>query len=117
MQLAILVVLIVILVVLAPWLLGVAAFLIAAYGVWVLVSAAVVALAMLVAVAIFLPLALLRRNETPDPLAVANKEFNRKYMEQANLDREVREADEAAAKDQAEKLEAYLRKIADKTDR
>lgn len=117
MQFAILVVLIVILVVLAPWLLGVAAFLIAAYGVWVLVSAAVVAIAMLVVVVIFLPLAFLRRNEAPDPLAAANKEFNRKYREQANLDREVREADEAAAKDQAEKLEAYLRKIADKTDR
>lgn len=117
MQLAILIVLIIIALVLAPWLFGVAAFLLAAYGAWVLVSAVVVSLVMLVALVILLPLAFVRRNEDPDPLAEFNKEFNRKYMEQAKLDRVVREADEAAARDQAEKLEAYIRKNADTPDR
>lgn len=108
MQKAILCVLILIAVILAPWLLvpmiALVAALVAAYGAFMMI-----ALGLLIVVGIAL---LFARNPKTleDSLRERNKEFNRKYMEQAKKESLAREEGEVAGKGQTEKLTAYTEK-------
>lgn len=108
MQKAILCVLILIAVILAPWLLvpmaAVVAALVAAYG-----TLMMIALGLLVVAGI--ALLFVRKPKTlENSLRERNKELNRKYMEQAKKESPEREEGEVAAKGQAEKLAAYTEK-------
>lgn len=101
MQLAILVVLVIIAVILAPWLVGVAVALAAAYGLWLVAAAVLTFVAMLVLALVLSPLAFFnRRPSAENALRERNKEFNRKYMEEARLKREKAERADALRKAQ-----------------
>lgn len=106
MQKAILCVLILILVVLAPWLLvpiiALFAAFFTAYG-----ALMVVALGLLVVVGI--ALLLIRKPKTSEEsLRDRNKEFNRKYREQAKKDELAREGREAASMGQTENCVTHV---------
>lgn len=83
--------LLVIIFLLAPWLVGVVLAAAAVYGAWVLVVAVAGAAALVIlgialaGRALFFP-----KKTAGDVLAEKNKEFNRKYMEQANAENNVR---------------------------
>lgn len=105
---AILCVLILILVVLAPWLLvpitALVAALVTAYGLFLMV-----ALGLLVVVGI--ALLFIRKPKTSgESLRDRNKEFNRKYIEQAKKDDLARERRETAAGDKTENLATPVEK-------
>jgi uncharacterized protein (DUF58 family) len=109
MQKAILCVLILIALILAPWLLvpiiALVAALVAAYG-----TLMIFALGLLVVAGI--ALLFVRKPKTlEDSLRERNKEFNRKYMEQAKKESPEREEGEVAAKGQAEKLVATEKEL------
>lgn len=91
----IVILLVVIIFILAPWLISVVVAMAAIYGVWVMFIAAIAA-ALLVLLGIFFTVRALffPKKTAGDLLAVKNKEFNRRYMEQAAAERRLREQEE-----------------------
>jgi hypothetical protein len=82
------VLLIVIIVILAPWVLGLLVAAAAVYGTWVLVVAGVSAAALTVIGIILTVRALFFPKETAaDRLAASNREFNKRYLQEARAKR------------------------------
>ena len=87
----IVILLVVIIFILAPWLIGVVVAMAAAYGVWVMfIAAAAAALLVLLGIAFIVRALFFPKKTAGDLLAVKNKEFNRRYMEQAAAERQLR---------------------------
>ncbi|VVN64505.1 hypothetical protein [Pseudomonas fluorescens] len=101
----IIILLVVIITILVPWVLGLLVAAAAVYGAWVLIVASLGAGALLLSIVFLAVRAVFFPKKTPaDALAVSNKEFNRKYVEQAKKEGLAREVSGASANDQPEKL-------------
>lgn len=111
----IVILLLVIIFILAPWLIGVVVGIAALYGVWVIFAAGLAAAALLlIGAALGFRALFFPKKTRADALAASNKEFNRKYVEQAEKERLARVEIEIAVMDQAKKLLDDTKKVSAK---
>ena len=104
MQLAILIVLVLILIVLAPWLIPVAASLLAVYGVFFIVA---ITAAVVIVPLIFVFLWVIPRNKTAsERLEDKNAAFNKRYLEEAKQEKTRQDRIDTAAVNTVEQVPA-----------
>ncbi len=102
MQLAILIVLVLILIVLAPWLIPVAASLLAVYGVFFIVA---ITAAVIIVPLLFVFLWVIPRNKTAsERLEDKNAAFNKRYLEEAKQEKMRQERIDTATVNKVEQV-------------